>query len=302
MKILFIVSSIFLLLSALGLWLALTQIAPWGIILMNKYTNEQLKERLQNKTKPEDFLLTAHNMQIVTRDKIELNGWYLPAKDARATVIVLHGINANRLFMLPIASELVHNGFNVAVFDLRGHGQSSGKYCTYGFYEKQDIIEIVNALIKKDSNVKIGIYGNSMGGAIALQAMACDSRIKCGVVESTFANLRQIVSAYMKRIYFFGPQFLSDIALNKAARIANFDPDSVQPEISAQKINNPVFIAHGDMDIHVDISNAQRIFNNVECKDKILYTVKGAGHHNLLQIGGIEYKKKLIDFLHAHLQ
>lgn len=86
------------------------------------------------------------------------------------------------------------------IFDSRAHGESQGKYCTYGFYEKKDISAIVDFIGPKYRNVNIGIWGNSLGAAVAIQAMEYDSRILFGIIESTFTDLSQIVFDYKKCI------------------------------------------------------------------------------------------------------
>lgn len=132
--------------------------------------------------------------------------------------------------------------------------------------------------------------------------MAQDTRIKCGLIESTFANLREVVSAYMKQQFWIGPMFLSNIALNRASIIANFNPDEVVPEYIASKINNPVFIAHGDKDKKIDFHNSIRIYNNLANKNNQLYIIKNADHSNLSKMGGINYKEKVIQFFNSNLQ
>lgn len=302
MKKWFLILTVILLLACLGIWLALTKVAPFAVVLMNRYSNEQLSVLLQNKTHPEDFSLVATDIEVIVEDSIKLKGWHIPSKrSSNATVIVLHGVNASREFMLPTAKILTENGFNVVLFDSRGHGKSGGGYCTYGYYEKRDISSIVSFLLLKDSTQSVGIYGNSLGGAIALQAMAVDSRIKCGVVESTFSNLREVVSAYMERMFFVGPMFLSNIALDRASEMAKFDPDAVNPELMAKKINNPIFIAHGDSDEHINVINSQRIYSNIASTKKMLTIVRGADHYTLYKIGGNDYEKKVISFLRENL-
>jgi len=62
-------------------------------------------------------------------DAILLRGWYLPASGERAVVLV-HGIDGNRWDTFhhqdQLAALLVHAGYDVLTFDLRGSGESGG--------------------------------------------------------------------------------------------------------------------------------------------------------------------------------
>ena len=75
------------------------------------------------------------SVTIPSRDAgIELAGWYIPADDPDApTVVITHGVSAckrDHTVLLP-AGMLHRNGFNVLMFDLRDHGDSTfedGRY------------------------------------------------------------------------------------------------------------------------------------------------------------------------------
>ena len=291
-----------LLLACIAIGYALYYIAPYGIVMMVRYSLADLAKALDNKITPENYGLKSESLSITADDNILLKGWYIPSLIASgSTVIILHGINANKEEMLPDAKILSNYGFNVALFDSRGHGESGGTFCTFGYYEKKDISRIVDYLIGIDSSQKIAVYGTSLGGAIALQAMALDNRIKCGVVQSTFATLREVVSDYMQRMFFVGPMFLSNIALNRAGELAKFNPDDIQPELSAKNIENPVFVGHGDKDIHVNYNYGIRIYHNLKSTNKEWHLVRGADHATLGLNINKEYQINMISFLHRYI-
>ena len=143
---------------------------------------------------------------------------------------------------------------------------------------KKDIAQIVDKIKARQPNLPVGIWGNSLGGAIAIQALEFDERIKFGIIESTFTELNQIVFDYKKRILKgIGLKFLSDYALKKAGEIANFKPFKVQPIESVKNIEQPIFIAHGDADENISSKYGQQLFDKLKSKDKqfifcLLYT------------------------------
>ena len=75
-------------------------------------------------------------------DHIPLKGWYLPSRGERA-IIFVHGIGQNRWNTwerIPQKAQLfVEHGYDVLVFDLRGHGQSGGDRLGFGWLERNDV-------------------------------------------------------------------------------------------------------------------------------------------------------------------
>ena len=107
----------------------------------------------------------------------------------RGVMILVHGIGGCKESFLSLANRLANQGIASVLFDNRAHGQSGGQYSTYGFYEKKDISRIIDHIKEQDNQIPIGIWGNSLGGAIAIQSMEYDKRIHFGIIESTFTDM-----------------------------------------------------------------------------------------------------------------
>src|SRR5205823_469395 len=116
---------------------------------------------------------------------VALKGWYCHADgDARGTIIYLHGIADNRTSAAGIAARFVPRGFDVVAYDSRGHGESDGDICTYGFYEKQDLRRVIDVVEQRQPG-GIVLIGTSLGAAVALQEAAGDSRVAAVVAAET---------------------------------------------------------------------------------------------------------------------
>ncbi|MCB9420944.1 MAG: alpha/beta fold hydrolase [Ardenticatenaceae bacterium] len=104
---------------------------------------------------------------------VTLSGWYIPSKNG-AAVILLHGYDATRLSVLPQALMLAEAGYGVLLYDMRGHGGSSPVVRSYGWVDVVDVETAVTWLQSRDDidPDRIGIYGFSLGGQVALRAAA----------------------------------------------------------------------------------------------------------------------------------
>lgn len=236
---------------------------------------------------------------VTTDEGFKLDGYQRKVAAPKAVVILLHGIGSSKEVYDDL-SHLLADQFNVAsfAFDNRAQGKSQGQFVTFGYYEKEDIKKIVNLAQERYPNVPVGLWGHSLGGAVALQSLAVDQRLSFGIIESTFARLDETVFAYSKRLSGgLSTKWLADYALNRAGKVANFDPDQVQPAEAAKSITVPVLLAHGEVDIHIDKSKGEAIFANLAGDDNELIIVAGADHGSVHAVGGEDYFDRIRGFI-----
>lgn len=248
---------------------------------------------------PENYGLRGQEFLIKTKDSLTLKAWFFPAKNdsVKATVIILHGIGTCKETQFGRAKILTDNGFNAIALDLRAHGESGGDYCTFGFYEKNDIVTTVDSALQI-GGVPVGIWGASLGGAIALQAMALDGRIRFGIIESTFDEFEKVAEEYgADWMLGFRSKQIVERVIAKSGQIAHFDPKAVKPVEAAAKIDRPMLFLHGDADDKIPIEFNRRNFEAVQSSEKQWITVPGGGHSNLWGIGGKDLERQVLAFL-----
>ena len=286
-----------LLVLVLSGWL-LNNVLPYAIICPDRLQRWEIYHACT----PADYGLNADDMWVETEPGLFLRGWRVRTNQtARGTVVLLHGSASCKESMLALARLLSEHGYQCLLYDSRACGESGGKFCTFGFYERRDFARFVEAAKQRFGPLEpLAVFGSSMGGAVALQTMADQPRICCGVVESPFTSLREIVHDYMKHdsgVPFF---FVSDFALGRAAQIARFSVAAVNPEDAAGRIRQPVLLTHGTNDHWIAFRYGERISRQLRAPGSIWHPVPGADHTDVWKIGGEEYKKLVLDFLDQH--
>ncbi len=268
-----------------------------SIIVQIKHPLLSFREPLTQKELPQGF----EEIQVFNKhDGISLSAFYSKSKldTAKGTVILVHGIRASKEHFIPLAQYLNDKGYNVAALDQRAHGQSEGKYCAFGYYEKHDLLALVDELEKNKSVKRIGVWGQSLGAAVCLQAMAIDKRIKFGIIESTFSDFRLIVNDYIKSsIGDFLPQFIVNYVINRAGIMASFDPDKVKPIESCKAITQPIYMIHGDADKRIKLLYGKNNYEAIPHSEKKFLEVQGGTHLNIWTIGGEKYFEMILAFI-----
>ena len=204
---------------------------------------------------------------------VTVRGWrFRSSGPRRGTVIYLHGSADNRTSGLFAAEHYTPRGYDVVVYDSRAHGESDGEACTYGYYEKEDLRRVIDAVAPGP----VALIGVSLGGAVALQAAAIDPRITTVVAISTFSDLRTVAT---ERAPSFASSDEIEAAFRLAERTASFRVDEVSPVAAAARIAVPVLLVHGQDDRETPAAHSQRVFAALR-GPKRLILVPGAGHND----------------------
>ena len=239
-------------------------------------------------------------------DGTRLFGWWMSAGRRAPTVVILHGVKKNRTDVLRAALVLRRAGFNVLIFDGRAHGNSGGRYVTYGFYERRDVESAIEWLVKekKINRNRVGLAGESMGAAIALQVAAHNPWIRAVWADSPFASLRRITEEFVKRATGLPVAVLNPV-LWTAIQVANyrgkFDVHSVDPLALAARIKCPVYLVHSTADQIIAASHSE-IIHSALGGEKEIWFVDGARHARSIRHAKREYSDRLTRFFVQRLE
>jgi len=202
---------------------------------------------------PADFGLNFEIVAMKTKDAVNIKGWFIPQPNTDKIIIALHGYPADKGDILP-SLVFLHQDFNLLFFDFRYFGQSSGLYSTAGAREIYDLLAAVE-FAKERGFTKIGIWGFSMGGAVALMGASKTSEIKAVVSDSSYASLSLLAKepyrnlAFLKYplAFFTGlwPKIFLGISI-----------DEVSPAKKVKGMKIPILLIHSSDDKVIPFSHA----------------------------------------------
>ena len=182
---------------------------------------------------PKSFELPYEDVSFNAPDGVALKGWWVPAPEARGTVVLVHGLNRSRIEMVKKVPFLHKQGWNALLFDLRHHGESGGSASSFGFFEKQDV-HAATAFARSRAQGPVVLWGVSLGGASATLAAAEDPGVAALVCDSSYRSLRDTVSHHLRLFRGFRwwlrivPNWpVANEVVYWIGRRARFDPDAV---------------------------------------------------------------------------
>lgn len=135
-------------------------------------------------TSPADVGLVFEEFVVSPEDSnLQLAGWWIPAQDARATLVFIHGGGSNRTSSyfgsLDFYRAMVDQGIALVVIDLRNHGESGSDRheLQFGRSEKYDALAAIAWARQKNPDLPLFAMGISMGGATLIQAAHSGARL-----------------------------------------------------------------------------------------------------------------------------
>lgn len=276
----------------------------WLCMLTAKKVLHPASKRKALDAWPDQFGLPYENVTFKTEDQVPLKGWFITSEpESDKTIILMHGWGMNRSDILKNTHFLRELGFNLFYFDFRALGESGGRTSSIGYLELKDIAAAIRFLqeTRPQFCAKIGLYGLSMGGMVAICEAARNPQVACVVAEASYYSFRRVVSRWAwvhRRVPYFP---LMPIVLHYIRKQLGVNPERFSPKYNIPKIApRPVFLIHGRYDNLVPAAQAKLLYKRAG-EPKEIWLVPGAKHNKCAEVGGYEYKQRLADFYRKYL-
>ncbi len=197
------------------------------------------------------------------KDKTKLHGWYCPADNPRAVLLLAHGNAGHVASRAPWLRYLQNRAaVSVFIFDYRGYGRSKGVPTVEGAIQdamaaRAKLCEIAGI---KDSDMFL--MGESLGGAIVVQ-LAAKSAPRGLILQSTFSSLRDVANVHYPKLSWLVPRK----KLDSLATVTAF--------------RGPLLQSHGTADQTIPFSLGERLFRAAN-EPKQFVRIENADHNDWL--------------------
>lgn len=214
--------------------------------------------------------------------------------------------------------SFARNGYIVFKPDYRGHGNSEGRP-EGAYYSPAYTIDVLNAIssIKKYQDAdpeKIGIWGHSMGGNIALRSLVVSKDIKAAVLWASVVGTYEELMTKWRRTISWRPSdnqatlHLSSIRENllKTYGSPQDNPTfwhSIDPRFYVKDILAPIQLHHGLADQLVPSEFSESLKNDLEKEGKTVeYYVYESADHNISSPNFEVAMQRSVNFFNKYLK
>lgn len=227
-----------------------------------------------------------------------------PEAPLRGTLILLHGIYVSKEAMIHWALYLAESGYRCVLVDLRGHGQSTGDWITYGAVETRDLAQLIDELQRRRlAGERVGVLGMSYGGSIGLMLAARDERVGAVIALQPFCDAREAVPEFVRANFGAKARKLSDddftYALNRAQSLAAFSWEDTDVRAAMENIRIPVLFYHGSQDTWLDPRHSRELVKNAPKGSRLV--ILGADNHITLSLRLDPIAKDVVAWFEEHL-
>ena len=198
--------------------------------------------------------LPYEKVEIISRDGTRLCARYYHACDGAPLEIQCHGYRSTALRDFA-GSGIAYKErpYNLLLIDQRSHGESEGNVISFGIRERFDVLDWINYSIERfGSDVRIVLYGISMGGATVLMAAGepLPKNVKCVIADCPYSAPVDIILKVAAEKGFSGPM-IKPLVIFGARLFGGFSITSASPREAVKKATVPILIVHGDADTFV---------------------------------------------------
>jgi uncharacterized protein len=216
----------------------------------------------------------ASDVWLNTPDGVRLHAWWIRREDTRLVTLFLHGNAGNVTDRIPHIREIVAAGSSILVPDYRGYGKSDGRPTEKGLYiDSETAFTYLLGLGYRSK--QIILHGESLGTAVAVDLAG---RRPCAglVLEAPFTSGSDVAGTVLPVL---GPMLVR--SFNSVPKIRW----NLKPKLFMQ----------GDRDEIIPLRFGQELYAAAQAP-KSFWVVEGAGHNNILETAGPQYRERLAAF------
>ncbi len=250
--------SLFLKLAA-GLAAAATGVAAFAAYSINSSRRRDLMDDYY--VSPFELRVKHEDVDFHSDDGLHLRGWWFESEQPTERVLIgLTGRRVAKDSLIGIGTGLWRAGNHVLVFDFRGRGESQSGPQSVGHHELADVRAAIRFVRERRPQAKIGLFGFSMGGALAICAAAEDAGIRAVMADSAFTGLDDVLASSFAALRLPG-RWLTPLANLMNAAVYGYDLRERRPlGVVARIPPRPVLLIHGAHDSTVPVHHAKQLY------------------------------------------
>jgi hypothetical protein len=228
-------------------------------------------------------------------------GWFFPGLKSAPTILLCPGYGEGREELLPLATALQEQGYNVALVQFTGEVPQRVE-TTLGYREVQELRAALSAVAQRTDvdKSRFGLWGTNVGSYAALSLGESDPRVRGIAIESVYDRPQEMLRILVDR-YGVGPLPLLHGFSEKAFDWLNFS-DAGAPPLS-QRLSRlagvPKLFIEASDNPDLAKTTARLFLESPEPKQQV--TIVRGNYAGMLDEEKRDYENRLASFFLANL-
>lgn len=267
------------------------------------FKSDDIEEYENIKAENENWIKENAKIVYIKNKKIKLQAYEIKnKKESNIWVIAVHGYVMGATSMVPSSKKFIRFGYNVLMPNLRAHGETEGKYITMGWIDRLDILKWIDYLNNEYGDIKIILYGISMGAATVMMTSGekMPDNVKCVIEDCGYTSVWEEFGVQLRTLFHL-PKFPTLYYANLITKIkAGYSFKKASSIKQIKKSVTPTLFIHGDKDKFVPYYMLDKLYNTAGCeKEKLV--IKNAGHAESQDINPEKYWRAVRKFIKRYI-
>ena len=236
-----------------------------------------------------DYTVTSYDGYVLHAQFLKNPG------DTNRFVILSHANTGDRFGVMKYAAMYLEQGFNVIVYDLRGHGLNAPSFCTFSVRERKDLLAMILDSRERYPRASLfGIHGESLGAAASVAVLEEKPPVDFVAADCGFSDIVPVLKS--RAAVMHAPGFLIDLASVCAGIRFGYSFRRMRPIESLKENTVPILFFHGADDHSVPPEHSERMKEATKGYAEI-HLFPGADHAMSILADPKAYRKYVADFL-----
>ena len=210
-------------------------------------------------------------------------------------VIISHGYTDNRFGALKYAGLYLDLGYDVIVYDLRGHGVNKKAFCTYSVREREDLTALIGLVRERFSQYRVvGLHGESLGAATTAACLQARPQVDFAVADCGFSDIRDILKNGLSQMHI--PGVMLRLTGGWTRILTGCGYRQMRPVDALKENTVPILFFHGTADELIAPWHSERMAAATKGPHR-LCLINGAPHAASVLTAPESYRKELTGFL-----
>ncbi|MBQ7520028.1 MAG: alpha/beta fold hydrolase [Clostridia bacterium] len=254
-----------------------------------KWQSEHYDISWYDTIKKQDYTVKSYDGYVLNVQKL------FNSQPSDRYILISHGYTDNHIGSLKYSRMYLDLGFNVILYDLRGHGENEPTFCTYSIRERRDLEALIRDSRARYPEAKVfGIHGESLGSATSIAVLEYKPPIDFVVADCGFSEITTVMQGGLRGMHL--PAWLVHWASVCAKIRFGYYYHQMRPIDSLADNRIPILFIHGDKDDFIIPAHSQNMQKATKGYSE-LHLIPGATHAASILTAPEDYKRYVQAFL-----